>query len=306
MVVDSHISCVTVFGGSGFLGSEIVKQFTAQGITTRVAVRHPDNANIEGQSGQAGEILPVYADVRDETSVALAIDGCDAVINAVGLYVEDGAENFEAVHELGALNVAHQTAILRINRLVHISGIGADLHSESRYVRARGKGELLVRDVFSGATIFRPSVLFGPDDKFLNTLVKMARRSPVLPLFGRGDTKLQPVYVNDVAEATLKALQHPISQGKTYELGGPSVYSYRALIELVLCQAKQRRLLLPLPFPVWDFLASAASILPNPPLTRAQVTLMKRDNTVAKSALSLEDLGVESTALEDILPRYTF
>jgi NADH dehydrogenase len=306
MAAESQVSCVTVFGGSGFLGGEVVKRLIAEEITVRVAVRHPDNATIDERSGQIGDVQPVYADVRDETSVALAMDGSDAVVNAVGLYAEKGAESFEAVHELGALNVAHQCATLGVDRLVHVSGIGADLHSESSYVRARAKGELLVMDVFSRATILRPSVLFGPEDKFLNTLAQIAYRTPVLPLFGRGHTKLQPVYVGDVAEATLRALKHPDAPGKTYEVGGPRIYSYRALFELVLSRANRRRLLLPVPFPVWDVLTMFASILPSPPLTRAQVTLMKRNNVVAKAALSLEDLGIKATALEELLPKYAF
>ena len=306
MAADSQVGCVTVFGGSGFLGGEIVKRLIAEGITVRVAVRHPDNAAIDARSDQIGLVQPVYADVRDESSVALAMDGSDAAVNAVGLYVEKGAESFEAVHELGALNVAYQSATLGVDRLVHISGIGADLDSESSYVRARAKGELLVGDVFARATILRPSVLFGPQDAFLNALAQIARRTPVLPLFGRGHSKLQPVYVGDVAEATLRALTHPDAPGKTYELGGPGIYSYRALVELVLSQANRRRLLLPLPFPVWHVLTMLASILPSPPLTRAQVTLMKRDNVVAKAALSLEDLGIEATALEEMLPNYAF
>ena len=306
MAADLKVTCVTVFGGSGFLGGEIVKRLIAEEITVRVAVRHPDNVAIDEQSGQISEVQAVYADVRDETSVALAMDGSDAVVNAVSLYVEKGVESFEEVHELGALNVAHQSATLGVNRLVHISGVGADMHSESSYVRARAKGELLVMDVFSRATILRPSVLFGPKDKFVNTLAQIAYRTPVLPLFGRGHTKLQPVYVGDVAEATLRALKHSSAPGKIFELGGPRIYSYRALIELILNRARRRRLLLPLPYPVWDVLTMFASIFPSPPLTRAQVTLMKHDNVVAKSALSLEDLGIKATALEEILPKYAF
>ncbi len=306
MAADSQVSCVTVFGGSGFLGGEIVKRLIAEEITVRVAVRHPDNVAIDERSGQIGEVQAIYADVRDETSVALAMDGSDAVVNAVGLYVEKGVESFEEVHELGALNVAHQSATLGIKRLVHISGVGAVMHSKSNYVRARAKGELLVMDVFSRATILRPSVLFGPKDQFVNTLAQIASRTPVLPLFGRGHTKLQPVYVGDVAEATLRALKHSSASGKIYELGGPRIYSYRALIELVLERTNRRRLLLPLPFPVWDVLTMLATILPSPPLTRAQVTLMKHDNVVAKAALSLEDLGIKATALEEILPKYAF
>jgi NADH dehydrogenase len=306
MGADGTIGCVTVFGGSGFLGRAIVKQLVAEGFTVRVAARHVVTDSTREDLDQTRGILPVYADVRDETSVALAIDGCDAVVNSVGLYVEGGSETFEAIHELGALNVAHQCALRNIGRLVHISGIGADMNSESSYVRARAKGELLVRDVFSDATILRPSVLFGTEDGFLNTLAKIARSSPVLPLFGRGGTRLQPVYVGDVAVAAVNALTAPGASGNVYELGGPQIYSYEALIDLVLTHAKQRRLLLPVPFLIWDFLAMLSSILPRPPLTRAQVTLMKQDNIVSGTSLTLGDLGVDPTSLEDILPHYAF
>ncbi len=306
MAADSQPSSVIVFGGSGFLGSEIVKRLMGEGVTVRVAVRHSDKAAMDRRFGPGAKLEPVYADVRDETSVALAMEGSDAVVNAVGLYVEKGAESFEAVHELGALNVAHQAAILGVDRLVHVSGIGADVYSASSYVRARAKGELMVEDVFSRATILRPSVLFGPEDKFLNSLAQITRRTPVLPLFGHGRTRLQPVYVGDVAAATRSALTHPDAPGQTYELGGPRTYSYRALIELVLGRTGRRCLLLPVPFPVWAMLARVASILRRPPVTQAQVTLMKHDNVVADAALSLEDLGVAATALEEVLPNYAF
>ncbi len=303
MTAVTDITCVTVFGGTGFVGSEIVARLTTAGMATRVAVRHPGEVSTQQLSGQA-EIQPVYADVRDESSVALAVKGSDAVINCVSLYVENGAETFEAVHELGALNVAHQAAVLGIDRLVHVSGIGADLRSKSSYVHSRAKGELLVSDVFPHATILRPRAIFGPGDKFFNTLAAIVRASPVLPLFGRGHTKLQPIYVGDVAQAAVKALQDPVSQGKTYELGGPRTYTYRALIELLLGHMKRRRLLLPLPFAIWKTLSAIAMILPSPPITRAQVVLMERDNVVAKSALSFDELGIKPTALEDILPQY--
>jgi NADH dehydrogenase len=306
MVVDPRPGRVTVFGGSGFLGREIVKRLVSDGITVRVATRHPDDAAIGEQSGQSAIVEAAYADVRDETSVALAMEGSDAVVNAVGLYVEKGAESFEAVHELGALNVAHQAAALGVDRLVHLSGIGADLQSGSSYVRARAKGELLVGDVFARATILRPSVLFGPEDRFLNSLARIVRRMPVLPLFGTGHTRLQPVYVGDVAEAALAALVHPDAPGNTYELGGPGIYSYRALIELILNRTSRWCLLLPVPFPLWDIVALCASILPTPPITHAQVTLMKQDNVVAETAMSLEDLGVNATRLEEVLPNYGF
>ena len=295
-----------VFGGSGFLGRRIVEWLAAEGIETRVAVRHPEAVVTPEGPASVGEIHAVYADVRDESSVALAIEGCDAVVNAVGLYVEQGSETFEAVHEPGAMNVAHRATARGIARLTHISGIGADLESESSYVRARAKGDLMVKDACPSATILCPSVIFSPDDTFVNTLAEIAKRSPVLPLFGSGATKLQPVYIGDVAAAVVKAIHDPNARGKTYELGGPRRYSYRALIELVLRQAGRRRLLLPVPFPIWDLLVSLASVLPHPPLTRAQVTLMKSDNVVGKGQLSLADLGVEAKPLEDVLTQYVF
>ena len=298
MAANSQLDSVTVFGGTGFLGRAIVERLLAEGLAVRVAARHPDKAAAGAQA--------VYADLCDESSLASAIEGAQAVINAVGLYVEKGAETFEAVHETGALNLARQAAAQNVERLVHVSGIGADPRSASSYVRARAKGELLVTEAFPRATILRPSVLFGPQDSFLNALASIAARMPFLPLFGRGNTRLQPVYVGDVAEAALRALTHPEAAGKTYELGGPEVYSYRALVKLVLARSKRRRLLLPLPFPVWQALAALASLLPSPPLTRAQVVLMKQDNVVTKGATSLDDLDIEATALEDVLRDYAF
>ena len=311
MTADWQPSCVTVFGGTGFLGAAVVRRLLAEGITVRVAVRHPDRVTAAPEGPQAGglqpgDLQPVYVDVRDETTVAQALEGSDAAVNAVGLYVEKGAETFEAVHELGALNVAQQAAAQGLERLVLISGIGADLHSEASYVRARAKGEQLVQDVFAGATVLRPSVLFGPEDRFVNSLAEIAARLPLLPLFGRGETRLQPVFVGDVAEAVCRSLRHPGAPGATFELGGPQVYSYRALIELILKQGRRRRLLLPLPFALWDLLALLSAVLPTPPITRAQVTLMKQDNVVPEAALTLRDLGIEPTALEKVLPSYTF
>ena len=302
MAAETQPRCVTVFGGTGFLGREIVSRLAADGIAVRLAVRHPDKAAAD----HGGEVRAVYADVRDEASVASAVEGVDAAVNAVGLYVEKGAETFEAVHEQGACTVADRVAAAGIDRLVHLSGIGVDPGSDSAYIRARAKAEELVRDAFPRATILRPSVLFGPDDAFINALAQIAYRTPVLPLFGRGDTRMQPVFVGDVAEAALNALRHPDAPGRTYELGGPRVYSYRALIDLVLSRMNRRRVLAPVPFPAWHLLAAAASLLPSPPLTRAQVSLMRRDNVVADSALSLKDLGIEARALEDTLAAYAF
>jgi NADH dehydrogenase len=297
-------NCVTVFGGSGFLGRRIVDRLADDGAVVRVAVRHPERAARPDWVESTGQIVPTYADVWDETSVAPAVDGADAVINTVGHYVERGQSTFEAIHGQGAMHVARASASAGVQRLVHISGLGADPASDSPYVRARAIGERLVREAFPGVTILRPSVVFGPEDAFLNRLAALARLMPVLPLFGNGDVKLQPVYVGDVAEAAAAALATPVTEGKTYQLGGPRVYSYKALLRLVLAETGRKRLLIPVPYFVWDILALLMSPLPRAPVSRDQVTLMKRDNVVAADALSLADLGIAPTPVEEILPGY--
>lgn len=295
------INCITVFGGSGFLGRAIVDRLAAAGATVRVAVRHPGSLKPPDGAAPAGRIVSTYADVRDETSVGHALEGCDAAVNAVGLYAERGDETFRAVHELGAMHVAHRSARAGVKALVHISGIGADLNSRSRYVRSRARGEFLVRGAFQDATIMRPSVIFGPGDKFLNTLISATRWSPVQALFGAGKTRLQPVYLGDVAEAALRALTTPSSRAKVFELGGPQIFSYRTLIELVLKETGRSRLLIPLPFFAWDVLARLLLLLPEPPLTTDVVTLMRQDNVVGDEVLKFADLGFEPRALEAVL-----
>lgn len=297
--------CVTVFGGSGFLGRRIVERLVHDGAVVRVAVRHPERV-ARRDDHPAGQIVPMYADVWEEASVGPAVAGADAVVNTVGHYVEGGARTFQAVHGQGALHVARAAASSGVWRLVHISGLGADPASASEYVRARATGERLVREAFPAVTILRPSVVFGPEDAFINRLAGLARTMPALPLFGRGDVRLQPVYVGDVAEAVAAALRMPESRGEIYELGGPRVYSYRALLRTVLARTGRKRLLVPVPYAVWDALALLMSRLPQAPVSRDQVTLMRRDNVIAAGARSLEDLGVTPTPLEAILPDYSF
>ncbi len=295
---------VTVFGGSGFLGRQIVKYLAAEGISVRVAVRHPERASFLERVGRAGQIEIVHADVWDEKTVARAVKQSASVINTVGHYVEKGRATFNAVHGQGALHVARQAGQAGAGRLIHISGLGADPTSGSPYVRARGIGEVLVREAFGGVTIFRPGVIFGPDDSFFNTLADMARQTPILPLFGMGRTNLQPVHVGDVADACVRVLADPSTKGEVYELGGPRVYTYKALVQLVLKQLDRRRVLVPVPFFVWDTLAALMAVRPNPPLTRDQVKLMKRDNVIEGEALTLEDLGIGPVSVEEILPTY--
>ena len=295
---------VTVFGGSGFLGRQIVKSLAAKGTNVRVAVRHPERASFLERLGRDGQIELVHADVWDESTVARAVKRSVSVINTVGHYVEKGTAAFDVAHGQGALHVARQARHAGAERLIHISGLGADPTSDSPYVRARGIGEILVKNAFEGVTILRPCVIFGPDDSFFNTLAGMARQTPVLPLFGMGRTNLQPVFVGNVAEACVRVLAKPSTEGKVYQLGGPRVYTYEALVRLVLKQAGRRRALIPVPFFVWDSLAALMAFLPNPPLTRDQVKLMKRDNVIEEKALTLEDLGIGPDSVEEILPTY--
>src|SRR5512134_1443605 len=213
---------VTVFGGSGFVGRQIVKRLADNGADVRVAVRRPERASFVLKASRAGQIAPIYADVWDEASVAPAVDGADAVINTVGHYVERGKATFEAIHGQGAMHVARASALAGVRRLVHISGLGADPASDSTYVRARGIGEDLVREAFPGATILRPSIIFGPEDAFFNRLAALARVMPVLPLFGSGKTKLQPVYVGDVAEAVARALATPRRKARSTNWADPA------------------------------------------------------------------------------------
>jgi uncharacterized protein YbjT (DUF2867 family) len=295
---------VTVFGGSGFLGREIVKRLAGDGAAVRVAVRHPERASFLAEPGTAGPITIVHADVWVEATVGPAVAGSDAVVNTVGHYVERGRATFEAIHGQGAMHVARASAVAGVRRLVHISGIGADPKSESPYVCARAVGERFVQEEFPGATILRPSVMFGPEDAFFNRLAALARVMPVLPLFGTGDVTLQPVYVGDVARAVAKALAMEAAKGQLYELGGPRAYTYKALLQLVLRELGRKRLLMPVPYAIWELLAALMAPLPNRPISRDQVMLMRRDNVVGPNASSFADLGLAPRAVEQILPSY--
>lgn len=295
---------VTVFGGSGFLGRRIVQHLVADGAEVRIAVRRPERADALVRLGRPGQVTAVRADVWDPATVAPALAGAAAVVNTVGHYVERGDASFEAIHGAGARHVAAAAATAGVVRLVHISGIGADPASASPYVRARATGERLVREAFPAATILRPSVMFGPDHDFLVRLAGLARVLPALPLFGRGEGRLQPVYVDDVAQAVVRALAAPEAAGRLYELGGPRVYAYRELVRLVLAHTGRRRLLLPVPYAAWSALAALLAPLPNRPISPDQVRLMRQDNVVGPGALTFADLGITPTALESVAPGY--
>ena len=297
------MATVVVFGGGGFLGRRLVDRLSAESVTVRVAVRHPEPARIALRSLGFDRVTVVHADVRDQGSVAAAIAGADAVVDAVSAYVEKGGVTFEAVHVRGAENVAREAVAAGVARFVLVSGIGADRYSSSPYIRSRGRGEVMVQQAFPSATIVRPGAMFGPGDALFATLAELARLLPVLPLIG-GGTRLQPVFVEDVAKAITNILSDPGTVGQTYELAGPRVYTLRELVNMTLQLMGKRRLLVAVPFAVAEIQARLFEFLPNPPLTTGQVDLLKVDNVASKTLPGFQDLKIRPKTVEEVLPTY--
>jgi NADH dehydrogenase len=302
---------VTVFGGSGFVGAQVVRALARKGLRIRVAVRRPGRAYTMRMLGDVGQIEVVQANVRAPVSLARALAGAEACVNLVGVLYEHGRQGFQAVHAMGARNLAEVAEAAGIHRMVHISAIGSDPHSTSKYARSKAMGEAAVRELIPTAAIVRPSIVFGPGDGFFNMFGQMARVSPVLPLIGGGATRFQPVFVGDVGAAVAACVLDPASEGRTFELGGPAIYSFRQLMELICKETGRSPALLPLPFPLagliglgGDILAAASPFAP--PLTRDQVELLRTDNVAAAGAPGLAELGVAPSALEPILPTYLY
>jgi len=296
----------TVFGGSGFIGRYVVRRLAREGWQVRVAVRRPDEALFLKTAGVVGQVTPVAVNIRDERSVRGAVSGADLVVNLVGILFQSGRQRFDAVHAEGAGRVASAAAAAGVRTLVHISAIGADANSPSAYARSKAAGETAVRGAFPRAVILRPSIVFGPEDDFFNRFAKMAMVLPALPLIGGGTTRFQPVYVLDVAEAVARAVSNPDLAGKTFELGGPRIYSFRELMLLLLAELGRRRMLIGLPFAIASLKGAIFQAIPfiRPPLTADQVKLLKRDNVVAGGAQGFKELGISPTAVEPILPTY--
>jgi uncharacterized protein YbjT (DUF2867 family) len=298
---------VTVFGGSGFLGRHVVRALAKRDYRIRVAVRRPELAGHLQPLGKVGQIHAVQANLRYPASVEAAMRDSHAAINLVGILTESGAQRFDAVQAEGAAAVARAASAVGAP-MVHVSAIGADENSPSRYARAKAAGEKAVRNSIPSATIFRPSVVFGPEDLFTNRFAALARMSPVVPLIG-GDTKMQPVYVGDVATAIADAVDGKAQTGTTYELGGPEVLTMREIIEIILATAERKRALVPLPFGIARLQALFLQFAPGPlKLTPDQVALLRIDNIVSEAAktagLTLEGLGIPSESLEAIVPQY--
>ena len=298
------MATVVIFGGTGFLGLRIVERLATDGATVRVAVRHPDQARSILRAAGLHDVTVFGADVRDPASVAAALDGTDAVVNAVSAYVEKSGVTFEAIHVQGAETLARGSVAADIARVVHVSGIGADPDSESPYIRARGRGERSVRQAFPGATIVRPGAMFGPGDALFGTLADLAGRLLVLPLIGGGSTRLQPVFVQDVAEAVVRILADPGTAGRVYELVGPRVYTLRDLVEFTLRILGKRRLLMPIPFALVEIQARLFELLPSPPLTTGQVDLLKIDSVASGGLPGFAELNIRPKGVEEVVPTY--
>ncbi len=292
---------VTIFGGSGFIGRHLVRRLAADGWRIRVAVRDPEAGLFLKPMGDVGQIALVRADVRDADAVGAAAAGADAIVNLVAILYEGGGRTFQALHVDGAANIARAAA--GAGRLVHVSAIGADQASPARYGRTKAQGEEAVRAAFPGATLLRPGIVFGAEDQFFNRFAALARISPVMPVIA-GATRFQPVFVGDVAEAVRRCLDDPATAGKTYELGGPRVYTFRELLAYVLEVTGRRRFLVAVPTGIAMLQATVLDWLPIPPLTRDQVLMLQRDNVAGAGLPGLADLGITPTPVEAVVPGY--
>jgi NADH dehydrogenase len=294
---------VTIFGGSGFVGRHTVRALAQAGWRIKVATRNPHAGFFLRPLGTVGQIDFVKADISDPEQVAAALRGADAAVNLCGILFQKG-QSFHAVQAQGAENIARAAAAAGVRALVQVSAIGADARSASAYAVSKAQGEAAVRAAFPSAVILRPSIIFGPEDGFFNKFADLARYLPMLPLVGGGKTLFQPVFVGDVAAAIVKALDDPAAHGHTYELGGPMIYSFRQLMEIVLKETGRRRVLVPVPFLLASWQGVVLQLMPNPLLTLDQVRLLKTDNIVAKTALGLSDLGIVPTSVEAVVPSY--
>jgi uncharacterized protein YbjT (DUF2867 family) len=295
---------IAVLGGSGFIGRYVVKRLAERGEVVAVGGRHAADARFLQLKGEVGQVGLFNIAIDNEALLPAFLAGKDALINCVGILQQRGAQQFDLVHHAAPARLARLAREAGIERLIHLSAIGADPRSTSAYARSKAAGEQAVKDAFPTATILRPSVVFGPEDDFFNRFAALAVMSPVLPLIGGGETRFQPVYVGDVADAVIRALDDPAAAGRTYELGGPKIYTFRALLELMLAEIRRHRHFIDLPFGLAAFQARLMSLLPHPPLTPDQVEMLRRDNVVSSGALTLATLGIEPVAVEAIIPSY--
>lgn len=298
-----------VFGGTGFIGTQVVRELAKAGYRVKVATRVPERAFFLRPCGSVGQVVPVACDYADEESLAKAVEGCEAVVNCIGILFEKGRRSkFKSLHAELPGRIAALCASKGVDRLVHISALGSDAGT-SRYAKTKRAGEEAVLERFPSATILRPSVVFGPGDGFFAMFARLAVYAPALPLIGGGTTRFQPVYVGDVADAVMAALTLPAQtefnpQGRIYELGGPDVMSFKQIYDTILRETGRTRCLINLPWGVAKMQGAVMSLMPRPLLTADQVESLKTDNVVTGQHPGLAHLGVNPTAVSTILPSY--
>lgn len=306
MTLNQPGKTATVFGGTGFIGRYLVQRLARDGYSVRIPTRQPSKANRLRVSGVVGQVVPLKMSLQDDNALAAAVQGADWVINLVGILAETRRQKFQTLHAELPGRIAKACAAAGVKSLVHVSAIGASAESKAGYAQTKAAGEEAVKAAFPDATILRPSVVFGPEDEFLNRFGQMSMFSPALPLIGGGQTRFQPVYVADVAEAIHKALATPECRGETYELGGPRRYTFKQVLEYINQESGRNRALVTLPFPIASIKGAVLEKLPGQMLTRDQVTMLKSDNIVDDKAKTLADLGIEPTAMEVIAPSYLY
>jgi uncharacterized protein YbjT (DUF2867 family) len=317
---------ITVFGGSGFIGRHVIQRLAKQGAQIRVATRDTEATNFLKPLGEIGQITPIPINISNDASIARALNGADQAINLIGILSKSGKSTFEKIHVEIARTIAKTATQVGVKELVHVSALGASSQSASVYARSKAAGEEAVKEAFEGAVIVRPSAIFGQEDHFFNMFASLARFTPVMPVFGcplipkfklfglgtpfdidfygDGGTRLQPVFVADVADAIVKILENGTNSGKVYELGGPKIYSFKAMLEMVLKESGRPRILVPYPFALAKFGAWFMEFLPKPLITCDQVTLLKTDNVVSGGLPGFDDLEIKPAAAEAMLPTY--
>jgi uncharacterized protein YbjT (DUF2867 family) len=292
-----------IFGGTGFIGRQIVRDLARQGYTIKVASRSPERAYFLRTAGNVGQIVPFACDYSDDASLRAAVKGCDVVINCIGILFEKGKNSFTRIHTELPRAIGKACAAEKIQKLIHISALGCD-QAHSKYAKSKRNGEMAVFENFPRATILRPSVVFGVEDNFFNMFAKLSVVLPMLPLIGGGETKLQPVYVGDVAKAVIAAINADQAPGAIYELGGPEVLNFRNIYARLFRETGRKKMLVTLPWGVASLKGKIMGLLPNPPLTADQVETLKTDNIVSGELPTLIDLGIEPTGMDVILPTY--
>ncbi|NBB13832.1 NmrA family NAD(P)-binding protein [Caulobacter sp. SLTY] len=300
---------VTVFGGTGFVGRQVVRALAKKGLRVRVAVRQPGRGYRLRLLGDVGQIEVVQANIRDRASTARALEGAEACVNLVGLLRETGRQRFLSVHGMGARNIAEAAKAAGVSRFVQISAIGADAGSTSKYFATKAEGEAAVREVFPTATVVRSAIVFGADDGFFNRFAQMASLSPVLPLIGGGTTKFQPIHVADLAAAIAQAASSEDFAGRTFELGGPTVYSFKELMSFISAETGRKPILAPVPFPIAGLMGMAgdiAGLVIPPPITSDQVEMLRTDTVVSAGAEGVEAFGITPKPIEAVVPSYLY